>query len=141
MTPPIRPQRDPREEIRRYIASLPGVGSGFLDTLDAIAALRGLPPFQYDTSRTVADVGGESRRPNRVIFNPATYRDPAHTISHEVLGHLLDNLGSSARDEQRADARADALMRITGRREQPGAQQSPALDRRLLDLLAGIRPK
>lgn len=138
-------RRDP--PAKRYLANLPGIGQGMLDTLQAVYG-----PITVDTVRTDKNVYAEFQPGrNRLIINPnwvewimgknpesKVHGVPARdiiplTIAHEVLGH-----GFGATEEE-SDLIGRAFVRASGR--DPGLMyesgESRSFMRRVLDLLKG----
>lgn len=139
----------------RYIANLPLIGQGMLDTLRALSGV----PLHFDTTRSNARVAGEYQN-GRVIINPAVmeqmvqrsptakagYFDgapagmvPSMTLAHEVLGHGV----AGTNNEQAANMWARAWVRLSGRDPQlpylhPQEMIVEGRLRRMLALLQGM---
>lgn len=138
------PKRDP--PARRYVAGLPGVGPGMLDTLELIYG-----PFVVDTVRTDPHFYAEFQPGrDRLIVNPSFVerilaKNPSSRIdgvpardvlplllAHEVLGH-----GSGA-SEAESERIGRAFVRATRNPELPLTRGEPAAMRRIMDILRGI---
>jgi hypothetical protein len=125
MSSPIRP------EVERWLASQPGVGAGFLDTLRALHG----SPLAFDTASAAPHAYGQYQAPGRVVINPAAENlegQLPRTLAHEAFGH-----GVMGADEERAEDAARALMLMSGRHTP--AAPSAAMQSRALAALARLR--
>ena len=150
---------DSTKAAERYIAGLPGVGAGMLDTLRVLYG----KPLQFDTATTGASTygqffPGDKASMARVVLNPVAMENsvervrlsptgptrafaiqPALTLAHEVLGHGVEGVGGSRAGEHRAEAIARSFVRQTGRSNlpfrDPGEMMSEGTMRRLLKRL------
>jgi hypothetical protein len=122
-----------------YVAGLPGVGQGMLDTLRALVGA----PIALDTATTTSRIAGQYNS-GQATLNPAFMQmmaalnpqanyysygfkapakdQPALAVAHEMLGH-----GLGITNEQRAEMIARSFIRLSGRNPELPMMRNPEL--------------
>jgi hypothetical protein len=151
-----------RDSLRALFASMPGVGLGFLDSLEALNAA----PISYDTNPMRGALGQfvpphtttaiRTLRPSlqgtpqdnptdsaRVLIDPEGIAEsgvsPAFVLAHELVGHGAQGSYGWPPGEVAADAAAELFLRRSGRSPDQTGWHRTVFAGPLMQLLSAFR--
>lgn len=132
-TPSLVPQRHPGEQ---YIADLPGIGGGLVDTVRMAHG----SPLVLDTASLGPNQLGEYQpswkrfgQPARVLINPelaksASSEELVTLLGHEGIAHGPGKVGPWANHQEQGDDYGRALLALSGRIPTPIRKTDAYLD-------------
>ena len=139
---------------RERVAQLPGVGSGLLDTLQALlkkpirfrnSGSPGAPAGEFqdspsaDSATVVVNLPEHEQEATRRRPDRFGSQFPTGLLAHEAIGHGVLGVPQGAEADPAADLIAREFLRVTGRGQDLSAgRQDFELQRKLRELLEGM---